>query len=128
MRVPPVPELLISTTSPSSPQPSAKRRRASTIATHCTHDHLRSQQHNVGHIIPDAYMQLELQRMELERQRLALDQERWREERAERMRWEQMYREQWQEEREERKAFRERELHIWKILLALKAPADSSGM
>ncbi|KAJ2856838.1 hypothetical protein GGI22_003684 [Coemansia erecta] len=97
------------------------------MATHCTHD-LRLQQHHTGHVIPDAYVQLELQRLELERQRLALDQERWREERAERMRWEQMYREQWQEEREERKAFRERELHIWKILLALKAPNGSPSL
>ncbi|KAJ2401248.1 hypothetical protein GGI23_001523 [Coemansia sp. RSA 2559] len=125
--VPPVPELLTPTTSPLSPLPLAKRRRASTMATHCTHD-LRLQQHHTGHVIPDAYVQLELQRLELERQRLALDQERWREERAERMRWEQMYREQWQEEREERKAFRERELHIWKILLALKAPNDSPSL
>ncbi|KAJ2234132.1 hypothetical protein IWW45_003646 [Coemansia sp. RSA 485] len=69
----------------------------------------------------DLYVQLEYQRLELERQRLALDQERWREERMERQRWEQMYREQWQEEREQRKVFREREQHMWKILLSLKS-------
>ncbi|KAJ1664891.1 hypothetical protein IW140_003710 [Coemansia sp. RSA 1813] len=126
----PVPEILIPTTSPLSPPPSAKRRRASTVVTHCTHPayDTTALQHNTGHVIPDAYVQLEFQRLELERQRLALDQERWREERAERMRWEQMYREQWQEEREERKAFRERELHVWKILLSLKSPTDHSGL
>ncbi|KAJ2547102.1 hypothetical protein EV175_005351, partial [Coemansia sp. RSA 1933] len=91
------------------------------MATHCTHEGTGQQANSTSHVIPDAYVQLELQRLEIERERLALDQERWREERAERMRWEQMYREQWQEEREERKSFREREMHIWRILLALKA-------
>ncbi|KAI8318832.1 hypothetical protein GQ54DRAFT_299811 [Martensiomyces pterosporus] len=81
-----------------------------------------------GLVIPDAYVQLEYQRLELERQRLAMDQERWREERAERLRWEQMYREQWQEEREERKAFREREQHIWKILLTLRNTDPNSNI
>ncbi|KAI9473001.1 hypothetical protein BX667DRAFT_526292 [Coemansia mojavensis] len=70
--------------------------------------------------LPDAYVELEYQRLELEKQRLLLEQERWREERAERMRWEQMYREQWQEDREERKAFREREQHIWRLLLTMR--------
>ncbi|KAJ1946636.1 hypothetical protein FBU59_001982, partial [Linderina macrospora] len=71
---------------------------------------------------------LEYQRLELERQRLALDQERWREERAERIRWETMYREQWQEDREERRAFREREQHIWKILLSVRGGTDVNGI
>ncbi|KAJ2519494.1 hypothetical protein GGI11_002560 [Coemansia sp. RSA 2049] len=78
----------------------------------------------VSTLFPDAYVQLELQRVELERQRLALDQERWREERAERMRWEQMYRDQWQEEREERRAFRDREMQVWRTLLALTNASD----
>ncbi|KAJ1927173.1 hypothetical protein EC988_010250 [Linderina pennispora] len=81
-----------------------------------------------GLILPDAYVQLEYQRLELERQRLALDQERWREERAERIRWETMYREQWQEDREERRAFREREQHIWKILLSVRSGTDINGI
>ncbi|KAJ1829410.1 hypothetical protein LPJ56_000352 [Coemansia sp. RSA 2599] len=81
---------------------------------------------SAGLVIPDAYVQLEYQRLELERQRLALDQERWREERAERLRWEQMCREQWQEEREQRKAFREREQHIWRILLSLRSLSETS--
>ncbi|KAJ2824723.1 hypothetical protein IWW50_003199, partial [Coemansia erecta] len=59
-------------------------------------------------------------RLELERRRLEIEQERWREERAERVRWEQMFREQWQEERDERKLFREREQHIWRLLLAMR--------
>ncbi|KAJ2504825.1 hypothetical protein GGI11_007218 [Coemansia sp. RSA 2049] len=90
-----------------------------------------TQQHNaplprpaVSTSFPDAYVQLELQRVELERQRLALDQERWREERAERLRWEQMYRDQWQEEREERRAFRDREMQVWRTLLVLTKASD----
>ncbi|KAJ1846545.1 hypothetical protein LPJ73_004500, partial [Coemansia sp. RSA 2703] len=62
-------------------------------------------------VLPDAYVQLEFQRLELERQRLALDQERWREERASRLRWEEMFREQQQQDREDRRALREREQH-----------------
>ncbi|KAJ1721172.1 hypothetical protein LPJ53_004273 [Coemansia erecta] len=71
-------------------------------------------------VLPDAYVQLEFQRLELERQRLALDQERWREERASRLRWEEMFREQQQQDREDRRALREREQHMWRILSNLK--------
>ncbi|KAJ2712479.1 hypothetical protein H4R23_006150, partial [Coemansia sp. Cherry 401B] len=76
----------------------------------------------------DAYVRLEYRRLELEQQRLELEQERWREERADRMRWEQMCRERWQEEREERKAFRDREQHIWRMLLAMRAPQDPAHL
>ncbi|KAJ2180794.1 hypothetical protein GGF45_001822, partial [Coemansia sp. RSA 551] len=75
--------------------------------------------------IPDSFVQLERHRLDLERRRLDAEQERWRDERAERMRWEQMFREQWQEEREERKVFREREQHIWRLLLAMRTESTS---
>ncbi|KAJ1645692.1 hypothetical protein J3B02_004238 [Coemansia erecta] len=98
-----------------SEPPPNKRRRSDSITPSAS-----------NLMTPDAFVQLEHQRLELERQRLALDQERWREERAERLRWEQMYREQWQEEREQRKVFREREQHIWRILLSLKSLSETN--
>ncbi|KAJ2807984.1 hypothetical protein H4R20_001054 [Coemansia guatemalensis] len=75
----------------------------------------------------EAFMRLELQRLAAERQRMELEQQRWREERAERQRWEQMFAERWREEREERRAAREREQNIWRILLGMRTRDSASG-
>ncbi|KAJ2079364.1 hypothetical protein H4R24_003839 [Coemansia sp. RSA 988] len=75
----------------------------------------------------EAFVQLELQRLAAERQRMDLEQQRWREERAERQRWEQMFAERWREEREERRTAREREQNIWRILLGMRACDSASG-